>query len=63
MMQLPSKAQYLFHSDFLPGLFFDPEHGGDMFLRNIGCSKELHGVISKNTALVILNNFHDKIFL
>jgi hypothetical protein len=24
------------HAGFLLGLFFDPEDGGDMFLRNIG---------------------------
>jgi hypothetical protein len=26
----------LFHTDLLRGLFFDPEDGGDMFLRNTG---------------------------
>jgi hypothetical protein len=26
----------LFHAGFLLGLFFGPEDGGDMFLRNIG---------------------------
>jgi hypothetical protein len=25
-----------FHASFLLGLFFDPEDGGDMFLRNVG---------------------------
>jgi hypothetical protein len=25
-----------FHTGFLPGLFFDPEYVGDMFLRNVG---------------------------
>jgi hypothetical protein len=25
-----------FHAGFLLGLFFDPEDGGDMFLRNFG---------------------------
>jgi hypothetical protein len=25
-----------FQSGFLLGLFFDPEDGGDMFLRNVG---------------------------
>jgi hypothetical protein len=25
-----------FHIGFLLGLFFDPEDGGDMFLRNVG---------------------------
>jgi hypothetical protein len=35
-----SKARALlatcFHAGFLLGLFFDPEDGGDMFLRNVG---------------------------
>jgi hypothetical protein len=31
-----NRATY-FHAGFLLGLFFDPEHGGDMFLRNVGC--------------------------
>jgi hypothetical protein len=26
-----------FHAGFLLGLFSDPEDGGDMFLRNVGC--------------------------
>jgi hypothetical protein len=25
-----------FHAGFLLGLYFDPEDGGDMFLRNVG---------------------------
>jgi hypothetical protein len=25
-----------FHTGFLLGLFFDPEYGGDIFLRNVG---------------------------
>jgi hypothetical protein len=28
---------YLLHVGLLLGLFFDPEVGGDMFLRNAGC--------------------------
>jgi hypothetical protein len=31
------KAVWLcFYAGFLLGLFFDPEDGGDMFLRNVG---------------------------
>jgi hypothetical protein len=29
-------ACYLLHSDFLIGLFLDPEDGGETFLRNVG---------------------------
>jgi hypothetical protein len=29
-------AHYLLHAGCLPGLFFEPEDGGDMFLRNVG---------------------------
>jgi hypothetical protein len=29
-------ACYLRHTDFLLGVFFDPEDGGDMFLHNVG---------------------------
>jgi hypothetical protein len=25
-----------FHADYFLGLFFDPEDGGNMFLRNVG---------------------------
>jgi hypothetical protein len=31
-----SSACYLPHASLLFGLFFDPEDGGDMFLRNVG---------------------------
>jgi hypothetical protein len=36
------------------GLFFDPEDGGDMFLRNVGLTfNGLHGVIYQKTVLFI----------
>jgi hypothetical protein len=31
-----SSACCLLHSGFLLGFIFDPEDGGDMFLRNVG---------------------------
>jgi hypothetical protein len=39
MKQPPSRALvcYLLHADFLLRLFFDPEDGGEIFLRNVGC--------------------------
>jgi hypothetical protein len=29
------KADYLLHAGFFRGSFFDPEDGGDIFLRNV----------------------------
>jgi hypothetical protein len=29
-------TSYLLHTDFLFGIFLDPEDGGDMFLQNVG---------------------------
>jgi hypothetical protein len=41
---------------FLFGLLFDPEHGDDMFLRNVRLTfNELHGVISITTAVRTTN--------
>jgi hypothetical protein len=34
---IKSSACYLLHAEFLRGLFFHPEDGGDMFLRNVCC--------------------------
>jgi hypothetical protein len=31
-----NRADYLFHAGFFRGSFFDPEDGGDIFVRNIG---------------------------
>jgi hypothetical protein len=41
-----------FHTGFLLGLSFDPENGGNMFLRNVGLTfNGLHGIISQNIVL------------
>jgi hypothetical protein len=29
-------SRFLLHAGFFLGLFFEPEAGGDMFLRNVG---------------------------
>jgi hypothetical protein len=43
-----------FHADSFLDLFFDPEEGGDMFLRKVGwLSNGLHGVIYQKMALFI----------
>jgi hypothetical protein len=35
-LQVASRTFFVLHNDFLLGLFFDPEDGGDIFLRNVG---------------------------
>jgi hypothetical protein len=43
-----------FHAGILLSLFFDPEDGGDMFLRNFGFTfNGLQGVISQKLILLI----------
>jgi hypothetical protein len=34
-VQRPRSACYLIHAGFFLGLFFDPEDGGNIFLRNV----------------------------
>jgi hypothetical protein len=46
-----SSACYLLHANFLLGLFFDPEVGGDMFRQTAACLSTLHGVASEKAAL------------
>jgi hypothetical protein len=36
------------------GLLFDPEHGGDVFLLNVGLFSELQGITNRKTLLVIV---------
>jgi hypothetical protein len=36
LKELLSLLAICFHTGFLLGLFFDPENGGDIFLRNVG---------------------------
>jgi hypothetical protein len=64
-----------FHAGFFLGLFFDPEDGGDMFLRNVGsltrrdipqdrtlCNTELLNLCTSSRGLKrnILTTFYDK---
>jgi hypothetical protein len=44
-VQVASRVCYLIHAGFLPGLFFDPDDGGDMFLRKLRLS--FNGVWSR----------------
>jgi hypothetical protein len=45
---------------FLLGLLFDPEDGGDMFVRNVGLSSKLSGVtFQKSILLDILHSFSE----
>jgi hypothetical protein len=34
--KLASSVCYLLHAGFMLGVLFDPEDGGDIFLRNVG---------------------------
>jgi hypothetical protein len=43
--------RWLLHAGYLLSLFFDPEDGGDVFLRNT--FKEVHGVISQNSSFTV----------
>jgi hypothetical protein len=43
-----------FHDEFLLGLFFDPEDGGDMFPQNVYLTfNGLHGIVSQKRELFI----------
>jgi hypothetical protein len=44
-----------FHSDYLLGLFFDPERGGDTFVRNVSwLFNGLHSIIFHEIQLLII---------
>jgi hypothetical protein len=48
----PAEKQIESSTAFLPGLFFDPEDGCDMYRRNVGwLSNGLHGIISQKMEL------------
>jgi hypothetical protein len=47
-------AFHLLHAGSFLSLFFDPEDGGDMFLRNVGClSMQIDGVTSQKFVFFI----------
>jgi hypothetical protein len=49
-------ACYVFLAGFLLGLLFDPEDGGDIFLRNVGwLSMDKHGVMSHKWKLFMIS--------
>jgi hypothetical protein len=48
---MPSSGTW---SWFLARGFFYPEDGGDMFLRNVGSRKDLHGATSQKKAFFVV---------
>jgi hypothetical protein len=50
--RLKNKPNYLLHAGFLLYLFFHPEDGGGLFLRNISITYEIH--MSDPTQYILL---------
>jgi hypothetical protein len=46
-------SKLCFHADILPGLFFDPEDGGNVPLKHWLTFNRIHGVIYQKTVLFI----------
>jgi hypothetical protein len=54
-MALQISACYLFYAGFSLVLFFDPEDGGEIFLRNVALIfNGPHDVISQKTGFIII---------
>jgi hypothetical protein len=57
-----SSADHLLHADFLLDLIFDPEYGGDMFLRNVGGPLPNCNILQHRRLYTLCYLFYSKLY-